>query len=137
MSKENYNDLKDIYNDINFMSCLVNQTGAYITSEISELKDMPISTFTTNEDEILYYKSSYTDNGNIYTILKTYDSEVIRDFDKYFSSKYDIYQTYSVNDSTDIYDVISVCAIFFLCNFSWSRMSALVFSDSCWGRHLG
>ena len=33
--------------------------------------------------------------------------------------------------------VISVCAIFFLCNFSWSRMSALVFSDSCWGRHLG
>ena len=32
---------------------------------------------------------------------------------------------------------ISVCAIFFLCNFSWSRMSALAFSHSCWSRRLG
>jgi len=103
ITEENYNDLKDIYNDINFMFCLVNQTGAYIMSESNELYDMPLSTFETNEDEIIYYKSFYTNNENIYVIVKTYDGEVIRDFDKYFSSKYDVYQTYSVNDSTYIY----------------------------------
>ncbi|MBQ8902658.1 MAG: DUF5301 domain-containing protein [Bacilli bacterium] len=103
ITEENYNDLKDIYNDINFMSCLADQMGAYIMSEISELKDMPLSTFTSNKDEILYYKSSYTDAENIYAVVKSYDAEVIRDFDRYFSSKYDVYQTYFVKDSTYIY----------------------------------
>lgn len=103
ITEENYNDLKDIYNDINLMSCLVNQMGAYIMSESNELYSMPLSTFETNEDEIIYYKSFYTNNENIYVIVKTYDGEVIRDFDEYFSSKYDVYQTYFVNDSTYVY----------------------------------
>lgn len=103
ITKENYTDLKEIYNDINLLSCLVSQSGTYIMSENSELKDMPLSTFTANEDEILYYKSSYVDDENIYAIVKSYDGEVIRDFDKYFLSKYDVYQTYFVNDNIYIY----------------------------------
>lgn len=103
ITKENYMDLKEIYNDINLLTCLVNQTGAYIMSEISELKDIPLSAFTTNEDKILYYKSFYTDNENIYAIVKSNDFETIRDFDKYFSNKYDVYQTYFINDNIYIY----------------------------------
>ena len=103
ITKETYEKFQKLYNDINQITCLANQANAYIMTEKNELKKMPISSFNTDNDTFMHYTSAYTDKENIYTIVKTYELDDLRKIDAYFSSNFDIYQTYFINDGVYVY----------------------------------
>jgi len=89
--------------DKNLIVCLTNTLGGYIVTEKNEFNDISLDDFTNKIDKVMYYKASYTDENNMYALVKTNEREVIKDFDLYFSNKYDIYQTYTINDDIYIY----------------------------------
>lgn len=85
------------------LSCLANELSARIATENSDFTDIVIDEVTANQDEVLYYKGTMTDDENIYIIVKTSSAEVQKDINLYFSSKYSIYQTFSFNDDISVF----------------------------------
>lgn len=96
--KENYNnDNKEL------ISCLENELNAHINIELRNVVDIPLDTFTRFENKVDYYKGAYSDDDNMFAIVQSNESVVLEDFDSYFSSKYDVYQTYYIVDGTKVY----------------------------------
>ncbi len=104
---------KDITNDgleEKFLQCLEGQLGGYLVTEKDELVEIPLSEIKKNDtDKIEYYKGVYASEhpDNMYLIVYpkngTYDTSVMKDFDKYFYEKFSTYQTYSSSTSPTIY----------------------------------
>ena len=90
--------------------CLENELGGYLVTEHDELIEFPITKIeNVNIDKIEYFKGMYASNHkeNMYMIIYpkngTYESEVMNKFNKYFSNKFPIYQTYNSPSTPTIY----------------------------------
>lgn len=79
------------------ISCLKNEAGAYITSEISINTEVSLNTFTDKESKVKSYTSVRTSEEDIYAIVETSSSGVVKDFEKYFSDNYNNYYSYNEN----------------------------------------
>lgn len=113
--------------DKELVQCLESQLGGYLVSEKDDLIEIPLSEIkNTNHGKIAYYRGRYASNhpDNKYVIVfpknGTYESEVMKDFDKYFYERFDVYQTYSSpltptiyihNDDNDVdfKDIVNKC----------------------------
>ena len=87
--------------DKELVQCLESQLGGYLVTETDDLIEIPLSEIKSNDKEkIAYYKGVYASNhpNNIYVMVfpknGTYESSVMKDFDKYFYHKFSVYQTY-------------------------------------------
>lgn len=92
------------------LSCLENELGGYLVTEQDELIEFPITEIeNVNTEKIEYFKGVYASNHkeNMYMIIYpkngTYESEVMNKFNKYFSNKFSIYQTYDSPTIPTIY----------------------------------
>lgn len=91
-------------------SCLENELGGYLVTEQDDLIEFPITEIkNVNSEKIEYFKGVYASNHkeNMYMIIYpqngTYESEVMNKFNKYFSNKFSIYQTYDSPTTPTIY----------------------------------
>ncbi len=96
--------------DKELMQCLESQLGGYLVTETDELIEIPLSEIKSSDKEkIAYYKGVYASNhpNNIYVMVfpknGTYESSVMKDFDKYFYNKFSVYQTYESPLTPTIY----------------------------------
>lgn len=96
--------------DKELMQCLESQLGGYLVTETDELIEIPLSEIKSSDKEkIAYYKGVYASNhpNNIYIMVfpknGTYESSVMKDFDKYFYNKFSVYQTYESPLTPTIY----------------------------------
>ena len=74
-----------------FISCLENELGARISSNILEFSDIKLNDIIDKTEGIMYFKGVQSGN-NSYIIVKTnttYDYDINKYFDLYFSNKYD------------------------------------------------
>ena len=106
-SKGTYGKIRDNEldkrNEEIILDCIVNKLNDSIFSENNLSKEISLNTFTNKDSKIDFYKALENNQDSMYAMVKTYDYEVIRDFDLYFSSGYDIYQTYTFLDNVYIY----------------------------------
>jgi len=96
--------------DKELMQCLESQLADYLVTETNELIEIPLSEIKSSDKEkIAYYKGVYASNhpNNIYVMVfpknGTYESSVMKDFDKYFYNKFSVYQTYESPLTPTIY----------------------------------
>lgn len=96
--------------DKELVQCLESQLGGYLVTETDDLIEIPLSEIKSNDKEkIAYYKGVYASNhpNNIYVMVfqknGTYESSVMKDFDKYFYHKFSVYQTYESSLTPTIY----------------------------------
>lgn len=96
--------------DKKLIQCLESQLGGYLVTEKDDLIDIPFSKIKdSDKDKIAYYKGVYASNhpDNMYVIVfpknGTYESSVMKDFDKYFYEKFSVYQTYESPFTPTIY----------------------------------
>lgn len=109
--KEQESDKKTTeYYDKELVQCLESQLGGYLVTETDDLIEIPLSEIKSNDKEkIAYYKGVYASNhpNNIYVMVfpknGTYESSVMKDFDKYFYHKFSVYQTYESPLTPTIY----------------------------------
>ena len=88
-----------------FISCLENELGARIASENQEFTDIPLSDITDKTEGIIYFKGVQSGN-NSYIIVKTnttYDYDINKYFDLYFSNKYDTFQLFDLTNGIYAY----------------------------------
>lgn len=92
------------------VQCLENELGGYIVTEQDDLIDIPLNEIKNSDiEKIAYYKGVYASNhpDNMYIIVYpkngTYESSVMKDFDKYFYEKFSIYQSYESPLTPTIY----------------------------------
>lgn len=115
--------------DKELVQCLENQLGRYLVTESDNLIEIPLSEIKSSDKEkIAYYKGVYASNhpGNRYVIVfpknGTYESSVMKDFDKYFYENFSVYQIYESAVTPTIYihnqdnnvnfkDVVNKCII--------------------------
>ena len=103
-SKKNKNEETKItqkQNEQEILSCLENELGGYIMTEKDTIKELPLEKITDKKEKISYYKGYMTNDNNMYIIYKgniTYEYEVMKDFDLYFSNKFLTYQKYILNN---------------------------------------
>lgn len=86
-----------------FISCLENELGARISSNILEFSDIKLNDIIDKTEGIMYFKGVQSGN-NSYIIVKTnttYDYDINKYFDLYFSNKYDTFQLFDL--TTGIY----------------------------------
>ena len=86
-----------------FISCLENELGARISSNILEFSDIKLNDIIDKTEGIIYFKGVQSGN-NSYIIVKTnttYDYDINKYFDLYFSNKYDTFQLFDL--TTGIY----------------------------------
>lgn len=104
----------DVENDTGLskeiFSCLENELGGYLVTEQDDLIEFPITEIeNVNVEKIEYFKGVYASNHkeNIYMIIYPknglYESEVMNKFNKYFSNKFSVYQTYDSFTTPTIY----------------------------------
>lgn len=111
------------------MQCLESQLGGYLVTETDDLIEIPLSEIKSNDKEkIAYYKGVYASNhpNNIYVMVfpknGTYESSVMKDFDKYFYHKFSVYQTYestltptiyihNQDNDVDFKDIVNQCIV--------------------------
>lgn len=91
-------------------SCLENELGGYLVTEQDDLVEFPITEIENlNTEKIEYFKGVYASNHkeNMYMIVYpkngTYEAEVMNKFNKYFSNKFSMYQTYNSPATPTIY----------------------------------
>ena len=92
------NDATD-YSEV--YACLENELGAYIMTEKDDASDIPLTDITDKKEHIEYYKGVKANEKNMYVILKgnvTYEWEVMKDFELYFSKRFPVYQQYFIED---------------------------------------
>lgn len=128
--KEQENDKKTTEDyDKELVQCLESQLGGYLVTETDDLIEIPLSEIKSNDKEkISYYKGVYASNhpNNIYVMVYpkngTYESSVMKDFDKYFYNKFSIYQTYespltptiyihNQDNDVDFKDIVNKCVV--------------------------
>ncbi len=115
--------------DKELVQCLESQLGGYLVTETDELIEIPLSEIKSSDKEkIAYYKGVYASNhpNNIYVMVfpknGTYESSVMKDFDKYFYNKFSIYQTYespltptiyihNQDNDVDFKDIVNKCVV--------------------------
>ena len=115
--------------DKELVQCLESQLGGYLVTETDELIEIPLSEIKSSDKEkIAYYKGVYASNhqNNIYVMVfpknGTYESSVMKDFDKYFYSKFSVYQTYespltptiyihNQDNDVDFKDIVNQCIV--------------------------
>ena len=115
--------------DKELVQCLESQLGGYLVTETDDLIEIPLSEIKSNDKEkIAYYKGVYASNhpNNIYVMVfpknGTYESSVMKDFDKYFYNKFSIYQTYespltptiyihNQDNDVDFKDIVNQCIV--------------------------
>lgn len=115
--------------DKELVQCLESQLGGYLVTETDELIEIPLSKIKSSDKEkIAYYKGVYASNhpNNIYVMVfpknGTYESSVMKDFDKFFYNKFSIYQTYespltptiyihNQDNDVDFKDVVNQCIV--------------------------
>lgn len=88
-----------------FISCLENELGARIASENQEFTDIPLSDITDKTEGIIYFKGVQSGN-NSYIIVKTnttYDYDINKYFDLYFSNKYATFQLFDLANGIYVY----------------------------------
>lgn len=120
---------KKVTEDYNkeIVKCLQSQLGGYLVTETDDLIEIPLSEIkNSDKDKIAYYKCVYASNhpNNMYVIVfpknGTYESSVMKDFDKYFYEKVSIYQTYkspltpniyihNTNNDVNFKDIVNQC----------------------------
>ena len=91
-------------------SCLENELGGYLVTEQDDLIEFPITEIeNVNTKKIEYFKGVYASKHkeNMYMIINPknglYESEVMNKFNKYFSNKFSVYQTYESPSIPTIY----------------------------------
>lgn len=96
--------------DQELVQCLESELGGYLVTEKDNLVKIPLSKIKKdNHGKIEYYKgvyaSEHTDNMYVMVYPKngTYDSAVMKDFDKYFYEKFSVYQKYESSNTPTIY----------------------------------
>lgn len=96
--------------DKELVQCLESELGGYLVTEKDDLVEIPLSKIKKdNHEKIEYYKGVYASvhSDNMYVIVYskngTYDSAVMKDFDKYFYEKFSIYQVYESPTTPTIY----------------------------------
>lgn len=89
--------------DVDFFPCLENELGGYITSEKNNPQELSLDDITARQNQITYFKG-LADGDNIYVIYqaKVYEPGFTKDFDIFFSKKFDVFQKYIFNDGTTI-----------------------------------
>lgn len=115
--------------DKKLVQCLESQLGGYLVTETDDLIEIPLSEIKSNDKEkIAYYKGVYASNhpNNIYVMVfpknGTYESSVMKDFDKYFYHKFSVYQTYespltptiyihNQDNDVDFKDIVNQCIV--------------------------
>lgn len=115
--------------DKELVQCLESQLGGYLVTETDDLIEIPLSEIKSNDKEkIAYYKGVYASNhpNNIYVMVfpknGTYESSVMKDFDKYFYNKFSAYQTYespltptiyihNQDNDVDFKDIVNQCIV--------------------------
>lgn len=104
--KKEYDDSQKIVKkqeDVDFFPCLENELGGYITSEKNNPQELSLDDITARQNQITYFKG-LADGDNIYVIYqaKVYESDFTKDFDMFFSKKFDVFQKYIFSDGTTI-----------------------------------
>ena len=85
-------------------TCLESLLGGYITSEMNTLKDKNITDLIeVDMQKIQYSKVKITDNGFLYAIVKTDDSIVETNLDKYFIENYSGYKKVNFDKNYLVY----------------------------------
>ncbi len=95
-----YEEINRMASNSEIFSCLEEKVSGYIASEDSELKDIELSDLINKSGGITKFKGEYTDNDNRYVIVElnpSYELDVIKEFDLYFSNKYEKYLSYNIN----------------------------------------
>ena len=88
-----------------FISCLENELGARISSNILEFSDIKLNDIIDKTEGIMYFKGVQSGN-NSYIIVKTnttYDYDINKYFDLYFSNKYDTFQLFDLTNGIYAY----------------------------------
>ena len=87
--------------DKELLNCLESQLGGYLVTETDNLIELPLNEIkSSNKEKIAYYKGVYASNhpNNVFIMVYpengTYESSVMKDFDKYFYNKFSVYQKY-------------------------------------------
>ena len=83
-----------------FISCLENELGARISSNILEFSDIKLNDIIDKTEGIMYFKGVQSGN-NSYIIVKTnttYDYDINKYFDLYLSNKYDTFQLFDLTN---------------------------------------
>ena len=85
--------------DEKLLQCIESELGGYLVTEQDDLIEIPLQEIKNQDEEkIEYYKGVYAsmhpDNQYIIVFPKhgTYESEVMKDFDKYFYERFSVYQ---------------------------------------------
>lgn len=127
--KKNQETDKNTTEDYNkkIVQCLESQLGGHLVTETDDLIEIPLNEIkNSNKDKIAYYKGVYASNhpNNMYVIVfpknGTYESSVMKDFDKYFYEKFSIYQVYqspltptiyihNTNNDVNFKDIVNKC----------------------------
>lgn len=96
--------------DKELIQCLESELGGYLVTEKDNLVEIPLSKIKKDDhDKIEYYKGVYASehSDNMYVMVYpkngTYDSAVMKDFDKYFYEKFSVYQKYESPTTPTIY----------------------------------
>lgn len=115
--------------DKQLAQCLESQLGGYLVTEKDDLIEIPLSEIKNSDKEkISYYKGVYASNhpNNIYVMVfpknGTYESSVMKDFDKYFYEKFSVYQKYespltptiyihNQDNDVDFKDIVNKCIV--------------------------
>lgn len=92
------------------VQCLESELREYFVTEKEDLVEIPLSKIKKdNHEKIEYYNGVYASehSDNMYVIVYpkngTYDSAVMKDFDKYFYEKFSVYQMYTSPTTPTIY----------------------------------
>ena len=115
--------------DKEFLQCIENELGGYLVTEKDNLIEIPLSEIKKDDNEkIEYYKGAYASEhpDNMYVIVYpkngTYESNIMKDFDKYFYENFSVYQTsespfgptiyiHNANNDVDFKDIFNKCKI--------------------------
>ena len=103
--KANEEEGKITEQDQRFISCLENELGARISSNILEFSDIKLNDIIDETEGIMYFKGVQSGN-NSYIIVKTnttYDYDINKYFDLYFSNKYDTFQLFDLTNGIYAY----------------------------------
>ncbi len=111
--------------DKKLVQCLENRLNDYFGDEKDDLIEIPLSEIKNSDiDKIAYYKGVKGHQDNLYVMVYpkngTYDSNVMKDFDKYFYNKFSVYQMFespltptiyihTQTNDVDFNDVINKC----------------------------
>lgn len=113
--------------DEELLQCLENELGAYLVTENDDLIEIPLNEIKNRDiEKIAYYKGVYASNhpDNKYVIVfpknGTYESDVMKDFDKYFYERFSTYQKiekpmiptiyiHSQNNNIDLKSIADKC----------------------------